>query len=103
MKDYIFHDIKKHGRHLKKDELTKKKNNYLKELPKKEIPIFGPRIYYDIRKNEKIVKYIYKVFINKNKNFYRLIIETFKLPEDYKSKYKIYDKRIRECYYEKKY
>jgi hypothetical protein len=100
IKKYLIHDIKSQGKHLKEDKNIRKYNEIIKSLPKKEIPALGPRIYFDTKKDIKMVKYIYKIYIKKN--IYKLIVENLKLPIDYKDNYKLYDEEIRNNYYKKK-
>ena len=103
IKDYLIHNIKNHGKHLKNNNLILKKNEIIESLPKKKIPHLGPRIYYDLKRNNlKVVKYIYKIYLNEKRNLYKLIIEIFELPKDYKENNKIYDEEIRENYYSRK-
>ena len=42
----MFHNIKKHGKHLKKDKFVIKYNNVLKSIPRPVIVSTGPRIIY---------------------------------------------------------
>jgi hypothetical protein len=100
IKDYLIHNIKTQGKHLRKEVKIKKFNNVIKDLPKKKIPRFGPRIYFDIKKNSRVVKYIYNLFLKKKRC--QLIIEHVSLPEDYKKNNKKYDEELRKNYYNMK-
>lgn len=62
IKDFLFHDIKKHGKHLKDDTNIKIYNSILKTLPKMYIPRTGPRIVYNSFKREfRLVKFLYHI------------------------------------------
>ena len=99
IKDYLIHNIKKHGKHLKNDSNIITYNNILKSLPKRTIPSFGPRIIYFCKNNIKYIKYIFLICINKKKRFYKKVIEYLKLPDDYDSKYLEMDNEINGYYY----
>ena len=63
IKEYLFHDIKKQGKHLKDDVYIKNYNSILKTLPKMYIPRTGPRIVYNSYKREfRIVKFLYHIY-----------------------------------------
>ena len=63
IKEYLFHDIKKQGKHLKDDVYIKNYNYILKTLPKMYIPRNGPRIVYNSYKREfRIVKFLYHIY-----------------------------------------
>ena len=63
IKEYLFHDIKKHGKHLKNNKYIHNYNNILKTLPKMYIPRRGPRIVYNSFKREfRIVKFLYHIY-----------------------------------------
>ena len=63
IKEYLFHDIKKHGKHLKNDKYIHKFNYILKTLPKLYIPRTGPRIVYNSFKREfRLVKFLYHIY-----------------------------------------
>ena len=63
IKEYLFHDIKKHGKHLKNDKYIHNYNNILKTLPKLYIPRTGPRIVYNSFKREfRLVKFLYHIY-----------------------------------------
>ena len=62
IKEYLFHNIKKQGKHLKNNKYIHDYNNILKTLPKMYIPRMGPRIIYNSFKREfRIVKFIYHI------------------------------------------
>ena len=62
IKEYLFHNIKKQGKHLKNDKNIHKYNFILKTLPKMYIPHRGPRIIYNSFKREfRIVKFLYHI------------------------------------------
>ena len=61
IKDNLFHNIRKHGKHLKNTKETIQFNKIVKSIPIKIIPRYGPRIVYGSRKNEpgrRHIKYI---------------------------------------------
>jgi hypothetical protein len=93
IKDFIIHKIK-YGKHLKDDVYIKKFNKTIKNLPKRQIPRFGPRIMYIPKKNTYKNLYLIKI-----KNKYIRIIITSPLPKDYKEHFDYYDKNIRKDYY----
>ena len=64
IKEYLFHDIKKHGKHLKNDKYIHKYNYILKTLPKMYIPRTGPRIVYNsfFSNDFRIVKFLYHIY-----------------------------------------
>ena len=86
IKEYLFHDIKKHGKHLKDDKYIKCYNNVVNKLPR-YIPWnqgYGPFIVYQsaTRKRDRCVKFMYKM-VYKNMNYN---IVTYMLhPTDYVS------------------
>lgn len=111
IKDYLFHDIKRHGKHLKNDFYIKKYNKVMENIPRPYVPILGPRILYSGNKQNRIVKYLYKMLpvaltndlketppgtisdiINMSN---RIIIVSSLLPDDYN----ISDYEIRNDYY----
>tara|TARA_B100001093_G_scaffold519246_1_gene607352 strand:- start:5627 stop:5971 length:345 start_codon:yes stop_codon:yes gene_type:complete len=63
IKEYLFHNIKKQGKHLKNDKYIHNYNNILKTLPKMYIPRTGPRIVYNsfFKTNFRIVKFLYHI------------------------------------------
>lgn len=63
IKEYLFHNIKKQGKHLKSDIHIQKYNSILKTLPKMYIPRTGPRIVYNSFKRKfRIVKFLYHIY-----------------------------------------
>ena len=63
IKEYLFHDIKRQGKHLKDDVYIKNFNSILKTLPKMYIPRTGPRIVYSSVKREfRLVKFLYHIY-----------------------------------------
>ena len=63
IKEYLFHNIKKQGKHLKDDIYIKNYNSILKTLPKMYIPRTGPRIVYNSFKREfRLVKFLYHIY-----------------------------------------
>ena len=65
IKEYLFHNIKKQGKHLKNDQYIKKYNLILTDLPKLHIPGNGPRIIYNsLNKDWRIVKFLYYLHYN---------------------------------------
>ena len=64
IKDFLFHNIKKHGKHLKDDINIKIYNSILKTLPKMYMPRTGPRIVYNsfFKTNFRIVKFLYHIY-----------------------------------------
>jgi len=92
IKSFYFHKIK-YGKHLKNDKYIKKYNNILLDIPKPKVPRNGPRILY---KNS-FYKFYYYIKISCFK--WKPIIETQKLPNDYKEFFYKYDKEIRIRYY----
>ncbi len=60
IKDYMFHDIKKHGKHLKNDKFIKDYNSCMCAIPRPYPPKTGPRIiYHNVHKDFRIVTYLY--------------------------------------------
>jgi len=79
IKEYLFHNIKKQGKHLINNKYIQNYNNTLKSLPKLSIPGNGPRIIYkDNNKDWKIVKFLYYLHYNR---WWKLII--YVLPYQY--------------------
>ena len=54
IKEYLFHNIKKQGKHLKQDEDIIKYNITMKEIPYPIVSRTGPRIIYTSSKKCKI-------------------------------------------------
>ena len=116
IKNHLFHNIKKHGKHLKNKPEIKQFNNIVKSIPIKIIPRLGPRIVYSSVKNEpgrRFIKYIYHVHTHLNHNaritrvmndgsfFYPrsyMLIEYQLLPLDYDKRDRI-DEILRNCYW----
>ena len=73
IKEFIFHDIKKHGKHLKDDKNIKKYNEIIKKLPMLIHKAETARIIYNSGKKD--VRFIKFVYIIKHKRVRRLIIE----------------------------
>ena len=88
IKDFLFHDIKKHGMHLKSQPEIKIYNKTLQQLPRIYPPHNGPRIYKTyLYCNSKLTIPIAKFVYHLNPFYHRLtsmltIIEIFKLPAD---------------------
>jgi hypothetical protein len=106
IKEFIFHNIKKQGKHLKNDINIKNYNNVMKNIPIKTIPTNGPRIIYRSIKNDigrRFIKYCYYIHthlkrINSRYISY-LMIETQILPFDYDLRDE-YDEILRNEYYD---
>ena len=63
IKDFLFHNIQKQGKHLKDNINIKNYNSILKTLPKMYIPRVGPRIIYNSFKREfRLVKFLYHIY-----------------------------------------
>jgi len=74
----IFHNIKRHGKHLKNTSEVKLFNSCMKEIPKILYPYVGPRIIYINKKNNiRFIKFVYVVYWKKIRT---LIIEYFLYP-----------------------
>ena len=62
IKTYLFHNIKIHGKHLKKGKNITQFNKVVKSLPRKHISSSGPRLVYQSSlKPYRCVKLIYNV------------------------------------------
>ena len=64
IKDNLFHNIRKHGKHLKNTKEIINFNKTVKSIPIKLIPRLGPRIVYSSVKDKsgrRYIKYIYHV------------------------------------------
>ena len=97
IKEYIFHDIKKQGKHLKNDKNIIKYNSVMYSIPKPVVSMTGPRIIYtSSRKKTRFIKMIYHIRYNK-KN--KTIIEYMVLPDNYVKYNAIYDVGFRNYYY----
>ncbi len=107
IKSYMFHNIKIHGKHLKNDPYIIKYNQVMKNIPKPNVPINGPRIIYSsMTKSTRFIKFIYhfNFFFKKYHpyNFYlnsRTIVETQILKQGYDAEYLTYDSLFREEYF----
>jgi hypothetical protein len=73
IKEFIFHNIKIHGKHLKDDKNIKKYNKIIKKLPMLIHKAETARIIYNSDKKD--VRFIKFVYIIKHKRVRRLIIE----------------------------
>ena len=80
--EYIFHNIKIHGKHLKNDPNIKNYNNVVKELPHPEISRIGQSITYIRDKKRDFLTFQYYVCINKKKYKYINIIEIMPIPKN---------------------
>ncbi len=120
IKDNLFHNIKKHGKHLKNIKEFILFNKVIKSIPIKLIPRYGPRIIYGSKKNEpgrRYIKYIYHVqkhlkhirsrarsYVDSTENitFYHprsyQLMEFQLLPLDYDERDKA-DEELRNCYH----
>jgi hypothetical protein len=109
IKDFIFHNIKKHGKHLKKDTYIQNYNYIMTKIPLPTIPSFGPRILYSSATRQigrRFIKYSYYVhthlklitgLINNRFRSYQMI-EVQMLPFDYDLRDE-YDEILRKEYY----
>ena len=107
IKEFIFHNIKKQGKHLKNDINIKNYNNVMKNIPIKIIPSFGPRIVYrsisiTTEIGRRFIKYCYYVHthlkrVNNGFRSYQMI-EIQMLPFDYDLRDE-YDEILRNEYY----
>lgn len=111
IKEFMFHNIKKQGRHLKNDIYIKKYNNVIKNIPKPIIPLLGPKIVYSSSlkdKGRRFIKYCYHLHthLNVTSNIFDLfirprsyqLIEYQMLPNDYDQREE-YDQILRKEYY----
>ena len=111
IKEFIFHNIKKQGKHLKNNINDKNYNVVMQNIPLPTIPSFGPRIVYSSMKNEvgrRYIKYCYYVHThlkrNTNLSYYNIrprsyqMIEMQMLPYDYDLRDE-YDEILRNEYY----
>jgi hypothetical protein len=99
IKTFLFHNIKIHGKHLKKEKNIIQFNKVVKSLPIKHIPVAGPRlVYQSYLKPYRCVKLIYSVkapcaFSKKKYSLkYKLIIEYLQIKDKSKDE-------IRKDYY----
>mgnify|MGYP006441510241 CR=1 FL=1 len=93
IKQYLFHNIKIHGKHLKKNPYIVSYNNVMNDIPKPIIPKNGPKIMYSSKKNTlQFVKFIYYVPHYKClRNVYthhRILIETHIFPDAFLKQFK---------------
>ena len=111
IKEFIFHNINKQGKHLKNDIYIKRFNNIIKNIPKPIIPLLGPQIIYSScgkDKGRRFIKYCYHLHtqLNVTTNIFDLfirprnylLIEYQMLPSDYDQRNKC-DEVLREEYY----
>ena len=86
IKQFIFHDIKIHGKHLEDNKHIKKYNSIIKEIPMLLHENDSIRIVYNsAMKPIRIVKFVYVI---KQKNIRRLVIEyNIYKNQDYKKEY----------------
>ena len=104
VKDFLFHDISKYGKHIKKDMWVQKYNQCLKSIFPLLIPRYGSRILYYQNGTERFVKFTY-VFPRKHdkrRNFFYNCIsihEIIMLPGYYDSENLTFDHRLRHDYY----
>lgn len=95
IKDFMFHNIQRHGKHLLDDVCVKNFNSVVANIPKFMYPYIGPRIIYSSRKHStRFVKFIY---VLSYKNIRKLIIEWFPIPTDNNYRY-VNDDYIRFLY-----
>jgi hypothetical protein len=106
IKDYMFHDIKKHGKHLKDDNNNILAfNSCMNLLPRPFAPKMGPRIVYSsVKKDFRMVTYLYYLspFSNSkygNKNSIKCIIVKCPLKYYYCVNNNMNDNIIRNEYY----
>lgn len=84
IKSFLFHNIKIHGKHLKKHKYNIIYNNVMKELVnkyKKHIPLGGPKILYGSKKQHfHYIKLYYGIpkpsLYKMNSKIYSVVIET---------------------------
>jgi len=106
IKDYMFHDIKKHGKHLNDDNNNILAfNSCMNLLPRPFAPKMGPRIVYSsVKKDFRMVTYLYYLspFSNSkygNKNSIKCIIVKCPLNYYYCVNNNMNDNIIRNEYY----
>tara|TARA_B100001559_G_C16493042_1_gene619345 strand:- start:1396 stop:1740 length:345 start_codon:yes stop_codon:yes gene_type:complete len=98
IKTFLIHDIKIHGKHLKKDPYIEKYNSILKYMPKPKVPRTGPRIVFSSVHDEvRFIKYLYHLYHNKNSSL--TIIEYQMIKPEYDEDYKTNDALIRQEYF----
>jgi len=97
IKEYLFHNIKKQGKHLINNQYIQNYNNTLKSLPKLHIPGTGPRIIYqDKNKDWRIVKFLYYLHYN---GWHKLIIYVIPYQYHFCVDEKINDQLVLDEYY----
>lgn len=106
IKDFLIHNISKHGKHLKDDIWIQKYNQCLKDFYPLLVPRYGTRVVYYQNKKERFVKFIYNLprkYDSDHKFFYNClkIIEIQLLPEEYDSENMSFDYKLRYDYYHK--
>ena len=74
--NYLFHNIKLHGKHLQKTSEVTNFNSVMTHIPRLLFPYIGPRIIYSscTNKKERYVKFVYVLY---HKRVRRLIVELF--------------------------
>ena len=107
IKDYLFHNISKYGKHLKKDIWIDKYNKCLSTLYPLLIPKYGSRVVYYQNSGERFVKFYYyfpRKYDDRFDFFYNCIkiIEIIILPEEYDSENLTFDHKLRYDYYHKR-
>ena len=75
IKEFIFHNIKTQGKHLKNDKNIKKYNEIIKKIPLLITESDSVRILYNSKKNTKKLRFIKFVYVIRHKNIRKLIIE----------------------------
>ena len=97
IKEYMFHNIKKQGKHLKDDKYIINYNSVMYSIPTPIVSSTGPRIIYtSSKKQTRFIKLIYHIKYN---NINKMIIEYMVLPDNYTKYYNIYDNVFRNFYY----
>lgn len=106
VKDFLIHDISRHGKHLQQNTWIQKYNQCLKSIFPILIPKYGYRVLYYQNGSERFVKFTYafpRKYDDKHNFFYNCIKihEIQILPEDYDSENLTFDHRLRSDYYHK--
>lgn len=106
IKDFLIHNISKHGKHLQKDIWIQKYNQCLKSMFPLLIPRYGTRVLYYQHGSERFVKFTYnfpRKYDDRHEFFYNCIKihEIQKLPVYYDSENLTFDHRLRSDYYYK--
>tara|TARA_X000000950_G_C13687976_1_gene566798 strand:- start:366 stop:746 length:381 start_codon:yes stop_codon:yes gene_type:complete len=106
IKDYLIHNITKHGKHLKNDIWINIYNQCLTTIFPIIIPRYGSRVVYYQNGSKRFVKFIYKFprkYDDIHSFFYKCIsiIEIQLLPEDYDNENITFDHKLRYDYYHK--